>query len=65
MIVLNRRRRLSLTMIQRLHEGLGISTDLLVQPVRATQRAYPKTRQVRDRDPGRAEARDRRQGADG
>jgi hypothetical protein len=31
-------------MIQRLHEGLDISTDLLVQPVRATRRAYPKTR---------------------
>lgn len=31
--VLNRRRRLSLTMIQRLHMGLGIPSDLLVQPV--------------------------------
>jgi len=32
--ILNRRRRLSLTMIQRLHEGLGIPADLLVKPVR-------------------------------
>jgi HTH-type transcriptional regulator/antitoxin HigA len=31
--VLNRRRRLSITMIQRLHEGLGIPADLLIQPV--------------------------------
>ena len=31
--VLNRRRRLSLTMIQRLHKELGIPADLLVQPV--------------------------------
>lgn len=32
--ILNRRRRLSLTMIQRLCQGLGIPGDLLVQPVR-------------------------------
>jgi HTH-type transcriptional regulator / antitoxin HigA len=32
--VLNRRRRLSLAMIQRLHRELGIPADLLVQPVR-------------------------------
>ena len=31
--VLNRRRRLSLTMTQRLHKELGIPADLLVQPV--------------------------------
>jgi HTH-type transcriptional regulator/antitoxin HigA len=31
--VLNRRRRLSLSMIQRLHKELGIPSDLLVQPV--------------------------------
>ena len=31
--ILNRRRRLSLTMIQRLHKELGIPADLLVQPV--------------------------------
>ena len=31
--VLNRRRRLSLTMIQRLHKELGIPSDLLVRPV--------------------------------
>jgi len=31
--VLNRRRRLSLSMIQRLHKELGIPGDLLVQPV--------------------------------
>jgi len=31
--VLNRRRRLSLTMIQRLHNELGIPADLLVRPV--------------------------------
>ena len=31
--ILNRRRRLSIAMIQRLHEGLGISADLLIQPV--------------------------------
>lgn len=31
--ILNRRRRLSLPMIQRLHKELGIPGDLLVQPV--------------------------------
>jgi HTH-type transcriptional regulator / antitoxin HigA len=31
--VLNRRRRLSLGMIRRLHDGLGIPADLLVPPV--------------------------------
>jgi HTH-type transcriptional regulator/antitoxin HigA len=31
--VLNRRRRLSLSMIQRLHKELGIPADLLIQPV--------------------------------
>ena len=31
--VLNRRRRLSLTLIQRLHKELGIPADLLVRPV--------------------------------
>jgi HTH-type transcriptional regulator/antitoxin HigA len=32
--ILNRRRRLSLPMIQRLHKELGIPADLLIQPVR-------------------------------
>ncbi len=32
--ILNRRRRLSLSMIQRLHKELGIPAELLVQPVR-------------------------------
>jgi HTH-type transcriptional regulator/antitoxin HigA len=30
--VLNRRRALSINMIRRLHEKLGISTDILIQP---------------------------------
>lgn len=31
--ILNRRRRLSIAMIQRLHEGFGIPADLLIQPL--------------------------------
>jgi len=30
--VLNRKRPLSLNMIQRLHTGLGITADVLIQP---------------------------------
>ena len=39
--ILNRKRPLSLRMIQRLHEGLGISADVLIQPylVPASQHA--------------------------
>lgn len=37
--ILNRRRRLSLTMIQRLHEGLHIPADLLVKPVKLENEA--------------------------
>jgi len=37
--ILNRRRRLSLTMIQRLHEGLGIPGGLLVRPVQLARDA--------------------------
>lgn len=33
--VLNRRRGLSVEMIRRLHDGLGISTDVLIRPSRA------------------------------
>src|SRR3954454_6914631 len=33
--VLNRRRGLSINMIRRLHEKLGISTDVLIRPTRA------------------------------
>jgi len=36
--VLNRRRALSINMIRRLHEKLGISVEVLIQPVR-TKRA--------------------------
>jgi HTH-type transcriptional regulator/antitoxin HigA len=32
--VLNRRRGLSINMIRRLHEGLGISADVLIRPSR-------------------------------
>jgi HTH-type transcriptional regulator/antitoxin HigA len=32
--VLNRKRGLSIEMIRRLHEGLGISADILIQPTR-------------------------------
>ncbi len=32
--ILNRRRRLTLEMIRRLHEGLGIPADVLIQPYR-------------------------------
>ena len=53
--VLNRRRRLSLTMIQRLHEGLGVPTDVLVQRVRLTSDAtgVSQTRHVSNRRPWR------------
>ena len=34
--ILNRARNLTLTMIRRLHEGLGISADVLIQESRAT-----------------------------
>ena len=34
--VLNRRRPLSLSMIRRLHAGLGIPSDLLIKPYRLT-----------------------------
>lgn len=36
--ILNRRRSLSINMIRRLHETLGISLEVLIQPVR-TKRA--------------------------
>jgi HTH-type transcriptional regulator/antitoxin HigA len=44
--VLNRKRGLSLEMIQRLHAGLGIPTDLLVgaQSHNSDQRKTPRTR---------------------
>jgi HTH-type transcriptional regulator/antitoxin HigA len=32
--VLNRRRSLTIDMIRRLHEGLGISADVLIRPYR-------------------------------
>jgi len=43
--VLNRKRRLSLQMIQRLHAGLGIPADLLVgnQDYKATSTIKPRT----------------------
>ena len=37
--VLNRRRGLSINMIRRLHERLGISTDVLIRPSRAKRAA--------------------------
>jgi HTH-type transcriptional regulator / antitoxin HigA len=37
--VLNRRRGLSINMIRRLHESLGISTDVLIRPSRAKRAA--------------------------
>lgn len=33
--VLNRRRGLSIEMIRRLHDGLGISADVLIRPTRS------------------------------
>ncbi len=33
--VLNRRRSLSITMIRRLHEGLGIPAEVLIRPSRS------------------------------
>ncbi len=33
--ILNRRRGLSIAMIRRLHEGLGISADVLIRPARS------------------------------
>jgi HTH-type transcriptional regulator/antitoxin HigA len=37
--VLNRRRNLSIEMIRRLHEKLGISADVLIRPTRAKKAA--------------------------
>ena len=37
--VLNRRRGLSITMIRRLHDRLGISAEVLIRPSRSTQSA--------------------------
>jgi len=37
--ILNRKRSLSLEMIRRLHEHLGIPTDILIQPSRANHAA--------------------------
>lgn len=37
--VLNRRRNLSITMIRRLHEQLGISAEVLIQPTRKQKAA--------------------------
>ena len=37
--VLNRRRGLSINMIRRLHDGLGISAEVLIRPSRTTQSA--------------------------
>jgi HTH-type transcriptional regulator/antitoxin HigA len=53
--VLRRKRRLSLSMIRSIHEGLGIPTDVLIQPVR--MRAYPR------RKPSGAKIVKRRNGA--
>lgn len=41
--VLNRKRSLSLNMIQALHAGLGIPSDVLLQPFLARKRAKGKT----------------------
>ena len=40
--VLNRRRGLSINMIRRLHDRLGISAEVLIRPSRTTQSAYRK-----------------------
>ena len=37
--VMNRKRGLSIDMIRRLHEGLGISAEVLIRPTRSTQAA--------------------------
>ncbi len=37
--ILNRKRRLSLEMIQRLHNGLGIPAEVLIQPYETLQQA--------------------------
>jgi HTH-type transcriptional regulator / antitoxin HigA len=37
--VLNRKRGLSIAMIRRIHEGLGISADVLIRPVRKSKAA--------------------------
>jgi HTH-type transcriptional regulator / antitoxin HigA len=37
--ILNRKRDLSITMIRRLHESLGIPADVLIQPTRRTRAA--------------------------
>jgi HTH-type transcriptional regulator/antitoxin HigA len=45
--VLNRRRSLSISMIRRLHERLGISADVLIRPTRRAEpddRSRPATR---------------------
>ena len=37
--IMNRKRSLSIEMIRRLHEGLGISADVLIRPTRTTEAA--------------------------
>jgi HTH-type transcriptional regulator/antitoxin HigA len=37
--VMNRKRGLSIEMIRRLHEGLGISAEVLIRPTRTTEAA--------------------------
>jgi HTH-type transcriptional regulator / antitoxin HigA len=37
--VLNRKRNLSIGMIRRLHKGLGIPTEVLIQPTRSRRPA--------------------------
>ena len=37
--VLNRKRNLSIDMIRRLHDGLGISADVLIRPTRQNEAA--------------------------
>ncbi|WCM25851.1 helix-turn-helix domain-containing protein [Sphingomonas sp. QA11] len=37
--VMNRKRGLTIEMIRRLHEGLGISADVLIQPIRPERAA--------------------------
>jgi hypothetical protein len=46
--VLNRRRSLSINMIRRLHEKLGISTEVLIRPSRANREALGHVQHMRE-----------------
>jgi HTH-type transcriptional regulator / antitoxin HigA len=53
--VLNRKRSLSISMIRRLHEGLGIAADILIRPSRQTGKRGPGSARAAAAKPSKAE----------